>query len=147
MALTQAQLLTLIATNIPDNHVGVVTPAILRSVLNSMVDSLGLTATFIREPSAAATIIILATDQEVGIDTTSSAVAANLPTSSAWATANPNGIELVIVDVTGHGDTHNITPVVSGSDIFIGGLTPLVTSPYGLIKLRPVPGTGWYLRQ
>lgn len=100
-----------------------------------------------RLPSAAATVTFLSSDIELGIDTTAQAVSVNLPLATTWAAANPNGLELVIFDNTGHADTHNITPVVNGADVFVGGQTPLVTGPFGLIKIRPVPGTGWYLRQ
>lgn len=99
-----------------------------------------------RFPGVAATVTILTSDQEVGIDTSSTAVSANLPTATSWAAANPNGLELVIFDNTGQGASNNITPVPSGAEIFRGGLTPLVTTAYGLIKLRPIPGIGWYLR-
>lgn len=100
-----------------------------------------------RLPAPAASVTVLTTDIELGIDTTSTAVNANLPTATAWAAANPNGLDLALFDYTGHADTHNITPVASGSDIFIGGITPLVQNAYGLLRLRPVPGVGWYLRQ
>lgn len=101
----------------------------------------------IRTPPAASSVPILLSDIEIGIDTSSSAVNALLPSATTWASTNRSGLELVILDYTGQGDTHNITPVPDGADTFLGGLTPLVTSPYGLIKLRPIPGLGWYLRQ
>src|SRR6266850_2568430 len=74
----------------------------------------------IRLPAAAATIPILTTDIEVGIDTTSTAVSATLPTATAWAAIQQNGLELTLFDYAGHADTHNITPATSGGDIFVG---------------------------
>lgn len=101
----------------------------------------------IRRPAAAAVVAILTSDIEVGIDTSATAVTANLPSATAWAAANQNGLELTLLDYTGNADTHNVTPVLSGSDIFVGGFTPQLLNPFALIKLRPVPGVGWYLRQ
>lgn len=103
----------------------------------------------IRQPAAAATIAILSSDIEVGIDTTSSAVSATLPAAAAWLSANPNGLELTLVDIKGNAAAHNITPTLNGADTFsYGGVTPAITANFGLLKLRPVgsPATGWYVR-
>lgn len=102
-----------------------------------------------RAPAAAATIPILTTDIEVEIDTTATAVSATLPSAIAWSAANPNGLELTLIDINGHASTHNITPTLSGSDTFAyGGITPTITSDFGLLKLRPTgsPVSGWYVR-
>jgi hypothetical protein len=103
----------------------------------------------IRLPVAAASIAITATDTEVGIDTTATAVTANLPSASAWATQNPNGLELTLVDINGHAAAHNITPALNGADVFYyGGVTPKIQVNFGLLKLRPggSPVNGWYVR-
>src|SRR6185312_9674897 len=52
----------------------------------------------IRKPASSATVSILTSDIEVGIDTRTTAVTANLPSAASWAAANPNGLELVLVD-------------------------------------------------
>lgn len=98
-----------------------------------------------RLPVAAATINILTSDIEVGIDATSTAVACPLPSAAAWATANPNGLELTIFDFKGQAPTHNITPSLNGADTFVQGIVPIIKSAYGEIKLRPM-GTSWYVR-
>lgn len=103
-----------------------------------------------RAPAANATIAILTTDIEVEIDTTATAVSATLPSASAWSTANPNGLELTLIDINGHAATHNITPTLNGADTFYyGGVTPVIMANFGLLKLRPT-GTptinGWYVR-
>lgn len=102
-----------------------------------------------RAPAAAATIPILTTDIEVEIDTTAAAVSATLPSAAAWAAANPNGLELTLIDINGHANAHNITPVLNGADTFsYGGVTPKITADFGLLKLRPTgsPVSGWYVR-
>jgi hypothetical protein len=102
-----------------------------------------------RQPASAATIAILTTDVEVGIDTRTTAVTANLPSAAAWATANPNGLELTLIDIFGNAAANNITPALNGADTFFyGGVTPIITSNFGLLKLRPAgsPVTGWYVR-
>lgn len=98
-----------------------------------------------RLPVAAATVNILTSDIEVGIDATSTAVSVPLPSASAWATANPNGLELTIFDYKGQAATHNITPSLNGADVFVQGIVPVIKVAYGDIKLRPV-GNGWYVR-
>jgi hypothetical protein len=103
----------------------------------------------IRLPVAAATIAINATDTEVGIDATSTAVTANLPGAAAWAAANPNGLELTLVDIKGQAGTHNITPALNGADVFYyGTVTPKIVVNFGVLKLRPggSPVNGWYVR-
>jgi len=103
----------------------------------------------IRLPVAAGTIAINATDIEVGIDTTSTAVTVSLPSAAAWAAQNPNGLELTLVDINGHAAAHNITPSLNGADVFYyGGVTPKIQVNFGLLKLRPggSPVNGWYVR-
>lgn len=103
----------------------------------------------IRLPPSAATIAILTTDIEVGLDTRTTAVSATLPSAIAWAAANPNGLPLVLVDINGNAATNNITPTLNGSDTFsYGSVTPIVNSNFGRLELRPSgsPVSGWYVR-
>lgn len=102
-----------------------------------------------RLPASAATVAILSTDIEVGIDTRTTAVSATLPSAAAWAAANPNGLELTLVDIFGNASVNSITPALNGADTFFyGAVTPIITSNFGLLKLRPAgsPVTGWYVR-
>lgn len=101
-----------------------------------------------RLPAAAASVNILNSDVEVGIDTAASAVSVQLPSVAAWASLNTTGLELTIFDLTGHATAHNITPVLFGSDSFVQGTTPIITGNFGLMKLRPVIGAAnqWYVR-
>lgn len=98
-----------------------------------------------RSPAQASSVNILSTDIEVGIDTSGGAVTVNLPIAAAWATANPFGNELVIQDITGNAATNNITPSLNGGDTFRGGSAPVISTAYGIMKLRPAnnPVTGW----
>jgi len=98
-----------------------------------------------RLPAAAASVPILTSDIEVGIDATSSAVGCPLPSATAWAAANPNGLELTIFDYKGQATAHNITPSLNGGDTFVQGIVPVIKTAYGQIKLRPV-GASWYVR-
>jgi hypothetical protein len=100
----------------------------------------------IRLPASAATVAILTTDIEVGLDTTSTAVSATLPSAAAWAAANPNGLDLSLVDIKGNAGINNITPTLNGSDVFsYGGVTPVINGNFGVLRLRPT-STGWYVR-
>lgn len=102
-----------------------------------------------RLPASAATVAITTADLEVGIDTRSTAVTATLPSAAGWASANPNGLELTLIDLFGGAATRAITPSLNGADTFFyGGVTPTITSNFGLLKLRPAgsPVTGWYVR-
>lgn len=101
-----------------------------------------------RFPASAASVAILSTDVEVGIDTTAAAVATPLPSAAAWAAANPNGLELTIFDHTGSGGAHNITPSLNGADTWVQGAAPVIASNFGLLKLRPMgsPVNSWYVR-
>lgn len=102
----------------------------------------------IRQPAAAATVAILTTDIEVGLDTTSTAVSATLPSAAAWAAANPNGLELVLVDIKGNASVNAVTPTLNGSDAFsYGGVTPVINANFGSLRLRPMTSpAGWYVR-
>lgn len=92
-------------------------------------------------------VIIATTDIEVGVDPTSGAVTCTLPTVAAWSTAQQNGLELTIFDYTGHASTHNISFTLGGSDHFVQSSTPVITSDFGLIRLRPLPTINkWYVR-
>jgi hypothetical protein len=102
----------------------------------------------IRLAGDAAAVNILPTDIEVGIDTRTQAVNANLPSVAAWSADNPNGLDLVLVDFYGNAAAHNITPVLSAGDAFqYGGVTPLIVTNFGSLRLRPSPGlNAWYVR-
>jgi hypothetical protein len=102
----------------------------------------------IRKPTSAATVAILTTDIEVGLDTRTTAVSAVLPSSVAWATANPNGLDLTLVDYFGNAATNAITPSLFAGDTFAyGSVTPVVNINFGDLKLRPDPALpGWYVR-
>jgi hypothetical protein len=106
-----------------------------------------------RAPAGGTPIAILTTDTEVEIDTTAAAVSVTLPSAAAWSLANPNGLDLTIIDINGHASTHNITPTLNGSDTFAyGGVTPVITTDFGILKLRPACATGtttiigWYIK-
>lgn len=105
----------------------------------------------IRLPAFGASISILTSDIEVGINTGTGAVNVNLPSALAWSRVFPGGstgLDLVIVDVTGNAPTHNITPVLNGADTFLEGVTPVITTAFGSMRLRPKgnPVNGWYIR-
>lgn len=103
-----------------------------------------------RLPAAAATVNILASDIEVGINTGTAATACPLPSVAAWAAANPNGLELTLFDATGNAAAHAVTPSLNGTDVFTQGVTPVIGAAYGQIKLRPVIVAGgpnqWFVR-
>lgn len=126
------------ATNVQDALTG------LDAEISGKVPVVG-TARF---PASAASVAILSTDVEVGIDTTAAAVATPLPSAASWAAANPNGLELTIFDHTGSGAAHNITPSLNGADTWVQGVAPVVASNFGLLKLRPMgsPVNSWYVR-
>lgn len=102
----------------------------------------------VRKPASAATIAILTSDIEVGLDTRTTAVSATLPSAVSWSTANPNGLELVLNDYFGNAAANNITPSVFAGDAFVyGGLTPVINANFGLLRLRPDPSLpGWIVR-
>jgi hypothetical protein len=102
----------------------------------------------VRKPASAATIAIANSDIEVGIDTRTTAVTADLPQASTWAAANPNGLELVIYDYYGNAAANAITPSLFAGDSFAyGGVTPVINANFGLLRLRPDPALpGWIVR-
>ncbi len=101
-----------------------------------------------RLPVAAASVPILTIDIEVGINTGTAPTTCPLPSVASWAAANPNGLELTIFDATGQALTNNVTPSLSAGDTFLQDATPVITQPWGLIKLRPIIGVSnsWYVR-
>lgn len=117
----------------------------------SLVDFNAITSTIAtaRLASAAASVPITVADIEVGIDTVSGATACPLPTVAAWSAQQPFGLEMCIFDYTGHASaTNTITPTLNGTDVFVQGVTPVVTKPYGLIRMRPIltSPNKWYVR-
>jgi hypothetical protein len=98
-----------------------------------------------RLPVSAASVPILFTDIEVGIDTSTTAVGCLVPLATSWAGVNRNGLELTIFDYTGNAATHNITVTLTGSDVFVQGVPVVISSAYGQVKLRPI-GASWYVR-
>ncbi|HYM31810.1 MAG TPA: hypothetical protein VEU47_10945 [Candidatus Cybelea sp.] len=104
----------------------------------------------VRKPASAATIAILSSDIEVGIDTRSTAVTATLPSAAAWANANPNGLELVLADYFGNAAANSITPQLFAGDHFNGvwdTTPPVINANGGALKLRPDPSLpGWIVR-
>lgn len=101
----------------------------------------------IRKPTSAATVAILSTDIEVGLDTRTTAVSATLPSAIAWAASNPNGLDLSLVDYFGNAAANNITPTLFAGDTFAyGTVTPAISANFGILKLRPDPALpGWYV--
>ena len=102
-----------------------------------------------RLPAAAASVAILSTDIEVGINTGSAATVCPLPSVAAWAAANPNGLELTIFDLTGSAATNNVTFTLNGTDVFTQGVSPAILNSYGEVKLRPILTGGinqWFVR-
>jgi hypothetical protein len=102
----------------------------------------------IRKPPSAATVAVLTSDIEVGLDTRTTAVSATLPSAIAWSGANPNGLELVLNDYFGNAATNNITPSLFAGDTFAyGSVTPVISANFGLLRLRPDPSLpGWVVR-
>jgi hypothetical protein len=94
-----------------------------------------------RLPASGTPVAILTTDTEVGINTSAAAVICNLPSVAAWAAANPNGLPLRIFDYTGNANVNNITFVLNGSDVFLQGISPVVSTSNGGVALRPVLGS------
>jgi len=100
----------------------------------------------IRKPAAAATIPILTSDVEVGIDTRPSAVTVQLPSVVAWSNQNKSGLDLMIIDYFGDAAAHNITPSLFAGDTFTyGGVTPVIRSNFGHLALRPDPSVPTWL--
>lgn len=120
----------------------------LQGIYNVVITKTAQVGT-IRMPASNATIAIATSDIEVGIDTRTTAVSATLPSAASWATSNPNGLELMLVDIFGNAAANNITPTLNGADTFFyGAVTPKVTANFGVLALRPAgsPVTGWYVR-
>jgi hypothetical protein len=56
--------------------------------------------------------------------------------------------ELTIFDPPGNGAAHNISFTLNGNDNFLQGGNPVITTNFGLVKLRPIivgANTQWYL--
>ncbi|MDE2471633.1 MAG: hypothetical protein KGL35_23635, partial [Bradyrhizobium sp.] len=119
-----------------------------RTALTFVQSAAGAGQVTIRKPARAATVAILSSDVEVGIDTRSTAVSANLPSAAAWAAANPFGLPLTLVDYYGNAAANNITPSLFAGDSFVwGGVTPVVNANFGLLALRPDASLpGWIVR-
>jgi len=92
---------------------------------------------FARLPPAAPTVNFLASDIEVGIDSSVAPTSVVLPSVAAWVTSNPNGPELVIFDYTGHALANNISFVLNGTDVFTQGISPVIQNNFGSLILRP----------
>jgi hypothetical protein len=100
-------------------------------------------STKVQKPASAATVTILASWRDTGIDTRTTAVTAPLPTISAWVAAN-GGALLTLIDLYGNAATNPITP--SSSDGFQwGGVVPLIESNFGILRLRPDTDLGKWL--
>jgi hypothetical protein len=101
------------------------------------------------KPPSPATVAILPTDIEVGIDTRTTEVTATLLGAATWAAANPNGLELVLNDYFGNAAANAIAPSLFAGDSFVyGGVTPAVSANFGLLRLRPDPSLpGWVVRE
>lgn len=111
--------------------------------------SVGTFAGSARLPVAAPSVPILASDIEVGIDTSVAPTSCPLPSVSSWVNANPSGLELVIFDFTGHAATNNATPVLNGTDVFTQGAVPVISDNFGTLALRPIITGGvnqWFVR-
>lgn len=101
-----------------------------------------------RLPAANPSITVTTSDVEVGIDTGTSGVTVSLPAVAGWSVANADGLALVIFDYTGHASAHNIQFVLSGSDQFVQGISPVIATNFGLLRLRPIISTPnkWYVQ-
>jgi hypothetical protein len=115
-----------------------------------------MSAPTIRLPPFSATVAILTSDIEVGINTSTSAVTVNLPSAALWAAAFPGGqtgLDLFMCDHTGNAAAHPITFALNGADTFMQGpLIPLAVN-FGSLRLRPnrittstTPITGWIVK-
>lgn len=111
--------------------------------------SVGGTTSNTRLAAAAASVPILATDVEVGIDTGAAPTSCPLPSVAAWLAANPSGLDLEIFDYTGHAATNNITPSLNGTDVFTQGVVPVISNNFGSLRLRPILTGGvnqWFIK-
>lgn len=135
-----------LARNIRVEEVGSITSTNIQGALDQLASE--LTVPNIRKPPSAATVAIVSSDIEVGIDTRTTAVTANLPSAVAWAAANPTGLDLTLVDYYGNAGTNNITPSpFAGDSIDWGGITPTINANFGNLRLRPdTARPGWYVR-
>lgn len=98
---------------------------------------------------ASPTVIILASDIEVGIDTAAAATVCTLPSIAAWVNSNPDGLDLAIFDYTGHALVNNITFTLNGTDVFTQGISPAIQNNYGEVRLRPIVTGGvnqWFVK-
>lgn len=119
-------------------------------VIAGQADQTQLPTVTIRKPASSATVTVLSSDIEVGIDTRSTAVTVTLPGASAWATANPFGLELVIYDYYGNAGTNSIAFSLAGGDSFAGAWgtsPPVISADSGILRLRPDASLpGWVVR-
>lgn len=136
-----------LARNIRVEEVGSITSTNIQGALDQLASGV-VTVPNIRKPTSAATIAILSSDIEVGIDTRTTAVTATLPSAVAWAAANPTGLDLTLIDYYGNAATNNITPSpFAGDSIDWGGVTPTINANFGNLRLRPdTARPGWYVR-
>jgi hypothetical protein len=104
----------------------------------------------IRLPVFASTINILASDIEVGVNTSAGPVTVNLPSALTWSSTRSLGLDLTILDASGLAATNNVTFVLNGGDIVLQMPTlPPLTQNYASLRLRPfgtVSVVGWYIR-
>lgn len=106
-----------------------------RTAITFALESSPAAANKVQKPASAANVTILPNWRETGIDTRTTAVTAALPTIAAWIAANGGAI-LTIIDLYGNALANPITP--SSADGFQwGGVTPLIESNFGILRLRP----------
>lgn len=147
MALTPAQLIALIAADLPDNTTGLITPAILRTVLDEMVNSIGLSTGAIQTVTSGGTVTILAT-------TTLLIFNKSAPTASPCNLGSAllrDMLPLEIYDFTGLAGDITLTPF--GTEKIMGDTTPWVIGSGGaaqtggsakMVSLSSI--AGWLIR-
>jgi hypothetical protein len=138
------------ATSFPNDYI-IVWDSVLNTYfkmpLSSVLSGGGQTA---RLPPANASVPILTSDLEIGIDTVTAPTSCPLPSVAAWVGASFPNIELCIFDYTGHGFTNHITPALNGTDTFVQGIVPVIQNNFGSLMLRPIitggPVNSWFVR-